>query len=93
MTTTLAPATESDADAIARLAAFCDSYDADLLNQAHAIATARTLDDMRAYLASKGDSYAGDPDASMVRATFLGYAQAVLAEVARMAERQTAAGK
>jgi hypothetical protein len=74
------------ATAFARFTAFSDAYDADLLSQARAIAAAHTIDAMRAFLASKGDSYASG-DAMAVYAAFLGRAQAVLSEVANMAAR------
>jgi hypothetical protein len=79
------PATGTAA-AIASATAFSDAYDADLLSQARAIAAAHTTEDMRAWLASKGDNYAST-DAATIQAAFLGRAKAVLAETATMAAR------
>lgn len=74
------------------LAALADQYDADLIGAGKTVAAAATLDDMRAYLRSRNDTYADSDNTDAVRAAFTGRAIAVTGELARMAERLLAGG-
>lgn len=89
--TTIALATDTTGT-IGRLAALADQYDADLIGAGKTVAAAATLDDMRAYLRSRNDTYADSDNTDAVRAAFTGRAIAVTGELARMAERLLAGG-
>ena len=63
---------------------------AHLLADADVITAARTLEQQRAYLASKGSVYATSPDDGMVIAAFLGWAVGTMDDLARTLRQELA---